>query len=182
MLPVVHKDGFTLIEFVLTLVIIAIVAAVAVPRFGQYYSGIKLESATTKVAADIRYAQNRATTTQDRSRFKFVNATNYEVLYCSDSTNNFNTSTCTCSSWTNAKDPFTQGDYQVDLTINFSGVTITALVGHCIEFDSLGRPYYNSNCNTDTSCNSSAGATTTLQYSGQSRNITMQTETGTVTF
>ena len=51
-----------------------------------------------------------------------------------------------------------------------------------VEFDSLGRPYLNTTCNTATSCNSSAGATVTVQSGAQTANITVQIQTGMISY
>lgn len=177
------ESGFSLIELIMIITLLIIVAAIAVPRFGSYYSGITVGSAATKIAADIRFAQNRATTTQDRSRYRVVDATHYEVLYCPDSGTNFDSATCSCTiAWAYARDPSTQDNFQVDLAAEFSGVVITSPLGHCIEFNTLGAPFYNANCATLTSCNTSAGATVVIQSGGTSKNIAVTAETGVVSY
>ncbi len=176
------ERGFTLIELIMIIVLISIMAAVAVPKFGNYYNGITVGSAATKVAADIRFAQNRATTTQDRSRYKVVDSIHYEVLYCPDSGTNFDSATCSCTAWAYAKDPSTQDNFQVDLSAEFSGVVITSPPGHCFEFNALGVPYYNANCTDPASCGASAGATVVIQSDGTSKTITVTAETGVVSY
>jgi Tfp pilus assembly protein FimT len=179
----VKERGFTVIELIMIIVLISIMAAVAVPKFGDYYNGITVGSAATKVAADIRFAQNRATTTQDRSRHRVVDATHYEVLYCPDSGTNFDSATCSCTvAWAYATDPTSQGNFQVDLSTEFPGVVITSPPGHCIEFNSLGVPYYNANCTDPASCGASAGATVVIQADGTSKTITVTAETGVVSY
>lgn len=168
------NKGFTLIELVMLITILAVLAAVSVPRFGEYYGGIKQDNATIKIASDIRYSQNRATTTQQRSRVRFVNPANYEVYYCAT----YSSATCSCTSgWALATDPSTGGNFQVNLNSDFSGVTVSSTVSN-LEFDSLGRPYDGGG-----SCNNSAGATVTVQYSGLAdKTITVQTQTGMVSY
>ena len=41
------ERGFTLIELIMIIVLISIMAAVAVPKFGNYYNGITLGSVVT---------------------------------------------------------------------------------------------------------------------------------------
>lgn len=55
------SKGFTLIEIVMVTLLIAILAAVVIPRLGMF-TGMQLEVAAKKVASDIRYAQSAAMT------------------------------------------------------------------------------------------------------------------------
>lgn len=164
------QRGFTLIELVMIITLLAILAAVAIPQFSGY-GAIKQGNAVLKIASDIRYAQNRATTTQQRSRVSFT-ANDYTINYCA----NYTSSTCTCAAWSPVK--------TIDLSSDFSGVTIGTMVGNCIEFDSLGRPYYNAGCaNPATLCTTSAGATVAVIYSGEAnKTVTVQTQTGMVSY
>src|SRR4030067_328647 len=139
------QRGFTLIELVMILMLIAILAAVAIPRFSSY-GATKQGNAVLKIASDIRYAQNRATTTQQRSQVSFT-ANGYTVNSCS----NYTSSTCICAAWSPVK--------TIDLSTDYSEVTIATIVGNCLEFDSLGKPYLNNGCvNGGASCTASAGA------------------------
>ena len=174
--------GFSTIELIIIIILLGILSVVAATQLGKYYGGIKLENATMKIASDIRYAQNRATTTQKRSQVRFLTSTTYDVRYCTsyDATAGI----CNCTgTWEPARDPSKGGNFQVDLSSDFSGVTIATIVGHCTEFDSLGRPYYNASCTDVNSCNSSLGATVTVQYSGESnKSIVVQIQTGMVSY
>ncbi|MDO8445066.1 MAG: prepilin-type N-terminal cleavage/methylation domain-containing protein [Deltaproteobacteria bacterium] len=166
------QRGFTLIELVMILLLIAILAAVAIPRFSGY-GAIKQGNAVMKIASDIRYAQNRATTTQQRSRVSFTGAATYEVRYCTSYTQ----ATCSCSSWNFATDPYTRGNFQVNLNNDFSGVTIANTVS-LLEFDPLGRPY-----NGAVSCTASVGTTVAVKYGGEpDKNIIVQSQTGMVSY
>ena len=173
--------GFTIIELVLVIIVAAIIAAVAVPQFSRYWAGIKLGNATMKIASDIRYAQNRATTTQQRSQVNFAaGGISYTINSCAIA--DYTSSTCNCggAGWSLVK--------TIDLSDDFKDVTISGVVNNCVEFDSLGRPYYNTTCNTATSCNTSAGTgpprpDITVQYSGApNETITVQTQTGMVSY
>lgn len=161
-----NNRGFTIIELVLVIIVAAIIAAVAVPKFAQYWAGIKAGSAAMKIASDIRYAQNRATTTQQRSQVSFAAATSYTINYCTSA--NYNGSTCTCASWTQDKII----DWATP-TSEFFGVTLSSSQNP-LEFDSLGRPY-------NTGCTPLAVTTIiTASYSGSPKNITVTTQTGMV--
>lgn len=178
-----HDRGFTIIELVMVIIVVSILAAVAVPQFARYYDGIKVRNAAVKIASDIRYAQNFATTTQQRSRVNFLTATTYEVRFCNGaSTYNNTPSVCNCTTtWNLATNPYSRGNFLENLN-SFPGVAFTTMVNNCIEFDSLGRPYLNTTCNTATSCNSSAGATVTVQSGAQTANITVQIQTGMISY
>lgn len=164
------QRGFTLIELVMILTLLAILAAVAMPRFTGYGT-VTQGNAVLKIASDIRYAQNRATTTQQRSQVSFA-ANGYTINSCA----NYTSSTCTCAAWGLVK--------TIDLSSDYSGVSITGIVGNCLEFDSLGRPYLNNGCvNGGASCTASAGATVTVAYSGETdRNVVIQSQTGMVSY
>ena len=165
--------GFSTIELVIIMILVGILAVVAATQLGKYYGGIKQENATMKIASDIRYAQNRATTTQQRSQVNFAaGGINYTINSCAS----YTSSTCTCAAWSPVK--------TIDLSSDFSGVTIATIPGNCIEFDSLGRPYYNAGCaNPAVACTSSAGSTVTVQYGGETdKTITIATQTGMVSY
>lgn len=173
-----NNRGFTLIEIALVIVTIAILAAVAVPQFSRYWAGIKTGNAAMSIASDIRFAQNRATTTQQRSQVNFV-ATGYTIRACAIA--DYASSTCNCggAGWNNVK--------VVDFTAptsEFSGVTIATVPTHCIEFDSLGRPYYNTDCdNPALPCPSTQIIPQfNVQYSGSTRTISVATQTGMVSY
>lgn len=165
--------GFSTIELVIIMILLGILSVVAATQLGKYYGGIKLENATMKIASDIRYAQNRATTTQQRSQVNFAAG---GISYTINSCASYTSSTCTCAIWSPVK--------TIGLNSDFSGVTIATIPGNCIEFDSLGRPYYNAGCaNPAVACTNSAGSTVTVQYSGETdKTIAVQTQTGMVSY
>lgn len=68
-----NEKGFTLIELVMILVLIGIISAVIVPRFGNV-SETKAGALKDKLKADIRYAQNLAMTQNQRYRVYFNSA------------------------------------------------------------------------------------------------------------
>lgn len=54
------RPGFTLVELVLVLVIVAVVSAIALPKFSQASARHQLNSAADRVASDLELAQTRA--------------------------------------------------------------------------------------------------------------------------
>ncbi len=171
-----NNKGFTIAELVVVIIIAAILAAVAVPQFGRYWAGIKTGNAAMKIASDVRYAQNRATTTQRRARVTFSSSTTYNIQSCPIAAP-YSTSTCKCpdpadNQWVSA------AGFPVNLNnTEFSGVTITApAAGSWLEFDSLGKPYINP-CST-----TSTGINITLLYSGSTETIIVTQQTGMVSY
>lgn len=168
-----NNRGFTIIELVMVIIVIAIIAAVAVPQFSRYWTGIKLNNAVMKIASDIRYAQNRATTTQQRSRINFTGTATYDIKSCPIAAP-YNTATCKCpdpadNQWVSAT------GFPIDLNnTEFKDVQITA-APTWLEFDSLGSP-------SISPCGTATGTTITIQYSGSPKNITVTTQTGMVSY
>jgi prepilin-type N-terminal cleavage/methylation domain-containing protein len=125
-----RRGGFTLIETIIVMVIAVILAAVVAVRWSPFDT-IKLNSATRKVAADIRYSQKVAISTQQISGVVF-SGTTYTVFAsetsmpvrspgdpCSDSGGNFIV------------------DFSADRCSNFNGATVSTIT---LYFNSLGTP------------------------------------------
>ncbi len=58
-----HRSAFTLIELAIVVLIMAILAALAIPRFTEALKQQRLESATARISADLRLAQRVARST-----------------------------------------------------------------------------------------------------------------------
>lgn len=56
----IRRDAFTLIDITITILILGIVAAVAVPRFAQALEMFRADTAARYIAADLNYARHRA--------------------------------------------------------------------------------------------------------------------------
>jgi len=54
------RRGFTLVEFLLVVAIIATISMIAVPRYANAFSSYRAQSAARKVVADIQLARSRA--------------------------------------------------------------------------------------------------------------------------
>lgn len=166
------ERGFTLIETIIVMVVVAILAAVIILR--NPFDSIKLDSATRKVAGDIRYVQKLAISNQTRAGIMFTGA-GYSVY--SNATpplvpaNLARSPGDSCST-----DP--SNNFVVDFTAprcsSFSNVTI-APNPLTIAFNSLGKPV-----------NSSGGSlttqTVTVSYKGNDKSITVEEETGRVSY
>ena len=166
------KKGFTLVETIVVMIIIVILAAVIVVK--NPFNAIKIYSATRKVAADIRYAQQLAKSTQTRCGLQYTGTTGYSVFQ------NDNTATRARS----AGDPCSDdgaGNFVVDFSAVqcgvYSGVTITqALPSNILKFNSIGTPYGGDN-------NLLVSSVVTLSLGGAPpRSITIEAGTGRVSY
>ncbi len=63
--------GFTLIEVVIVLTILAIVSAIAVPRFTNAQARYRTDAAAARIMADLAFAQRQARFTSERRRIDF---------------------------------------------------------------------------------------------------------------
>lgn len=63
--------GFTLIELVIVLTILAIVSGIAVPRFTNAQARYRADAAATRIRADLAFAQRQARFTSERRRIDF---------------------------------------------------------------------------------------------------------------
>ena len=74
------KIGFTLIEIILVLLLLAIVSGLTVPNFSKTYQRLELKKAANDIAYLMRYAQSRAIAKGHQIRFEFAeDFTGYEL-------------------------------------------------------------------------------------------------------
>ena len=71
--------GFTVLDIIATLAIFGILAAIAVPTWGNLLPGYQLNSAARQVATEFQSARNRAMVQYRRFRIVFDSATTYRV-------------------------------------------------------------------------------------------------------
>jgi len=168
------KNGFTLIETIIVMVLVAILAAVVVIR--NPFDSIKLDSAARKVAADIRYVQKLAISNQTRAGMEF-NTNGYNVYR--DMTGPYLSATspgdsCSTNTFNNFVVNFTQPRCS-----NYNGVTITTTLPlSIVKFDSLGTPYDGNNSLLVAGSN-----TIKLSHSGVTdQTITIEAGTGRVSY
>lgn len=69
------KPAFSLIELFVVLFILAILGAIAMPRFSQFSAHQKAEAAARRIAADINYARRQAHATGTKQSITFDLAT-----------------------------------------------------------------------------------------------------------
>lgn len=79
------RQAFSLIEAVVVVVVIAILAAVAIPRFATSTDRQRLSAAADRVVADLELARRRAYTASEPCTVRFdVDAEQYELVEMAD--------------------------------------------------------------------------------------------------
>ncbi len=76
----VHRRGFSLLEVVLVTAIIAVMAAIAVPRFGRASGRYRIDLAARRIAADLAYLQSTARRGSCLKRAVFDSSANQYML------------------------------------------------------------------------------------------------------
>ncbi|PIV41544.1 MAG: hypothetical protein COS28_04905 [Nitrospirae bacterium CG02_land_8_20_14_3_00_44_33] len=172
--PFTRRGGFTLIETIIVMVIAVILAAVVAVRWSPFDT-IKLNSATRKVAADIRYAQKVAISTQATYAAIAFNTNGYTVYekYASMTIAPSPGDPCSDSG----------GSFIVDFSdasrcSNYSEVTITTnLTADVLQFNSLGTPLDNTGAVI-----TGADKKVTITHKGSNKDISIGTGTGRVSY
>src|SRR5262245_733888 len=119
------RRGFTLIEVLLVVAIIAVFAALAIPRYSNAVHRYRADAAARRINADIAFAQSRARTAgASRSIVFNVGGSSYQIPSEKDLNRSLNTYTVNL-----AANPY----YVSISTVNFSG-------GASITFNGYGVP------------------------------------------
>lgn len=159
-----RKNGFTLIETVLVIIILSVVAVVLSTHLGGFYR-IKVNGAAEKLASDIRFAQQLATTHQiiHGAAFTPTGYTIYENDAPADPAHN----------------PQGGGDFIVNYTTGeLSGISVaTTLPAGIVKFNPAGEALQ-----SDGSPLPAGSNAVTLSYQGQSRTLTIIPATGRVNY
>jgi Tfp pilus assembly protein FimT len=150
------KSGFTLIEFVLVIVLLFIISAVAVPRL-SIIQGVRVNAAVRSIVSDIRYAQSLAISTQKDHRVVFTSAGNSYTIEEND------------GGWQSIARPTMSGSFTVQLNTDYEGVVIDN--SYSVQFNSFGEPV------------AGGGGSFSVSYNGSlpQRTITIQSNTGRTT-
>jgi len=162
------REGFTLIEIIVTIVILAVAALVAIPVFSTG-ADMQVRSAANKIAADLDYAKGLAVTHQE----------NYTVVF-DPSTESYQIQDDTAAVIAH---PIRPGDFIEDLgadrrlsRVNISDVDFDSDVSNAVTFDYLGAPY----SGTDTNSPLNSGRIT-LQADSFTLYVDVEPVTGYVT-
>jgi len=154
-----------MLELALVIVIIGIVAAVAIPKFRS--GSLGTDAAVSKLANDIRYAQNLSMTTRRHTWVVFDTSAETYQIYIEDPNNLGNK-----AARIYVKNPLDQTDFVVDFTQNpWTGIDIASASFDGtseLEFNSIGTPQNGNGVSL-----SAAGA---IVVDGQT--LTIQAETG----
>jgi MSHA pilin protein MshC len=152
-----HQRGFTLVELILTMVIIGILAAVVAPRFFDN-NVFQSRGFADKVQASLRYAQKEAIARRRLVCVTFPTITRVQLRTAA----NFGAVACD----TDLVSP--SGSYPAGLTTYTvdapTGVTLSGAAA--FNFDALGRPSF--------------AVTLPITVSGVTNNIVIEAETGYV--
>ncbi len=156
--------GFTLTELIVTVMVIAIISVIAVPRMGN--DPVLLATQVDQLAGDIRYVQTLAMTQGQKYIISFPSATSYRFLDVAGNP---------------VVHPANGSNAAITLGSNVTLVlqTITP-AGNALGFDGLGIPY---SVNTPATFNGAltAQAKITLTKGAESQSVTVTNETGRVT-
>jgi type IV fimbrial biogenesis protein FimT len=93
------QSGFTLIELIVIIAIVAIFAGIAIPNFLSYMPKYRLNGAARQIMGDLMAARMKAVKENNRFRVLFLDNHQYKIL---DDDNNNNAEDS--GEWTNIKD------------------------------------------------------------------------------
>lgn len=154
--------GFTIIELVMVIVIVAILTIISLPKIDTIYS-IKLQGAAKRALSDIRLTQQLSISRHESYKIVFNLGTDtYQVQRVADGSY--------------AVDPFTRANLIVNFTTDpqQKGIDISAtnLTGGTLQFNWQGVP-----CDSNGAA-LTAEATVTMTYNGNTKTIYITQSTG----
>lgn len=113
--------GFSLVEMIMVIVILAIVSAIIVPRYNDVITSIRVSNAVEKMKDDLRYVRDYAVARHDTTWFVVDLSTNSYGIYSGPSATN---RTLILDPYTNAQQILDLDDMYIDAVItsvNFGG-------------------------------------------------------------
>ena len=163
-----HSKGFTLVELIVTMVVLGIISAVAIPRFADQ-QGFQSRAFYEQVQEAIKFAQ-KAAVAQRKSVYVTTTATTLQACYVA---------ACGGAGSYAVIDPTTKATLslvaQDQRGVAFSAVTISPAT--TFVFDSLGRPRSAANVLLTATTTISVNSTATGDIN---RSIIIEPETGYV--
>ena len=163
-----HSKGFTLVELIVTMVVLGIISVVAIPRFADQ-QGFQSRAFYEQVQEAIKFAQ-KAAVAQRKSVYVTTTATTLQACYVA---------ACGGVGSYAVIDPTTKAALslaaQDQRGVTFSAVTISPAT--TFVFDSLGRPRSAANVLLTATTTISVNSTATGDIN---RNIIIEPETGYV--
>jgi Tfp pilus assembly protein FimT len=152
------RSGATLIDLVITVLVMGILAAVAAPRFASALARLQAEAGARRVAGDLNYARRVAIQTSRQTTVAFrTSPAGYDM--------------------TAVDDPAYPGQaYSVDLSAVGAGLALQSAVfngGATIHYNAYGRPLVGGAALTT--------GTVVVSVGGQTRSVIVNVDTGEAT-
>ncbi|MBI5583682.1 MAG: prepilin-type N-terminal cleavage/methylation domain-containing protein [Deltaproteobacteria bacterium] len=118
--------GFTLVEMLVVVALLAILITIAIPNLGVIADSANVRGATQTIAMDLNLAKMRAISQSKKSRLLFLNDTSYKFQYWDGAV------------WRDQSGEITRDFNSSSNPFFHEGVSITAPIGNVVEFQTWG--------------------------------------------